>query len=59
MSDEIEKAVVGEINIDALEAAFAPDETLLIEEEIFILETVDDEEEDAVDLAFQEDEGYW
>ena len=57
MSEEIEKIIVGEINVDALEAAFVTEEAL-VGEEIFIIASVD-EEEDTVDLAFQEDEGYW
>ncbi len=57
MSEEIEKNIIGEINVDVLEAVFITEEPL-IEEELFILEEVG-EEENAVDLAFQEDEGYW
>jgi hypothetical protein len=57
MPEEIEKIIVGEINVDILEAAFVGEEAL-VEEDVFIVEDVD-EEEDTVDLAFQEDEGYW
>lgn len=57
MPEEEEKPV-GEVSPDALEAVFAPEEVLIEEEEIFII-APSEEEEDAVDLAFQEDEGYW
>jgi hypothetical protein len=57
MPEEIEKIIVGEINVDVLEAAFVGEEAV-VEEDVFIVGSVD-EEEDTVDLAFQEDEGYW
>jgi hypothetical protein len=56
MSDEEEKPV-GDVSADTLEAVFAPEEVLVEEEEVFVIVT--EEEEDDVDLAFQEDEGYW
>ncbi len=57
MQEKEEEKLVGDVSVDALEAVFAPDEAL-IEEEVFIV-VASEEEEDDVDLAFQEDEGYW
>lgn len=54
---EEEKPII-EVSADVLEAVFAPEEVLVEEEEIFVI-VASTEEEDDVDLAFQEDEGYW
>jgi len=62
MPEEEEKnpiEVHGDVSTDALEAVFVGDEIIVEEEEILIIETLSPEEEDDVDLAFQEDEGYW
>ncbi len=59
MQEEEEKGP-SDINPEALEAVFVNEETIVEEEEIFIVEVSSiDDDEDAVDLAFQEDEGYW
>ncbi len=59
MIEEEEKGPT-DINPDALEAVFVGEEVIVEEEEIFIAEVSSvDDDEDAVDLAFQEDEGYW
>ena len=53
-----EEKPITEVTGDMLAVVFAPEEILIEEEEVFVILSVD-EEEDTVDLAFQEDEGYW
>ena len=53
-----EEKLITEVSADALEVVFAPEEVLVEDEEVFVI-AVATEEEDDVDLAFQEDEGYW
>lgn len=55
--EEEETKGIGEINLDAVEAALA--EVDISEEEDVDVYGGDDEEVDAVDLAFVEDEGHW
>lgn len=55
--EEEEGKLVAEINPDAFEAALA--EVDITEEEEVDIYGEDDEEVDAVDLAFVEDEGHW
>lgn len=58
--EEEENKSGGEVNADALEAAFGGDEVIIEEEEILFIEgDKEGEDEDDVDLAFHEDEGYW
>ena len=47
----------GDLNPDALEAVF--EEDIIVDEEVVVLST-DDEEPDEIDIAFAaNDEGYW
>ncbi len=54
--EEEEGKTVTEVNPEAFEAMFE-DEAAVAEEEVFLYRT--NEEQDEVDLAFTEDEGYW
>lgn len=59
MQEEKEE-IIGEVSAEALEAAFVSEEVHIeIEEEVFVTAVLVDDEEGDVDLAFQEDEGYW
>ena len=57
---EEEVKPVGDINPDAIEAVL--DEDILVEEEIVVFTSTNDEDDDAdeIDIAFAaNDEGYW
>lgn len=58
--EEEETKPVGDINPDAIEAVL--DEDILVEEEIVVFTSNDEEDNDAdeIDIAFAaNDEGYW
>ncbi len=58
---EEEEPKGGDINPDALEAVFE-DDTAVIEEDVIVFSTTDNDDEDAdeIDIAFAaNDEGYW
>jgi hypothetical protein len=58
--EEEESKSSGDINPDALEAVF--EEEAIIEEDVILFSSVDEEDEDAdeIDIAFAaNDEGYW
>ncbi len=53
-----EEEKIGDINPDALDAVF--EETIIEEEEVFVVEERDVDEDGGVDIAFlANDEGYW
>ena len=56
--EEEETKPVGDINPEALEVVF--EEDILVEEDVVLVQTTDDEEADEIDIAFAaNDEGYW